>query len=396
MANNQIVISRIQHRRGRRENLPQPLLPGETAVTSDTSQVWVGQDPDLAPSSINVYNDKADATAQNIVDTNIVEAEFDATFTLANFTTMQGELVVDATVTLTAEDILYDDTYRGTIKTLAASGGTGYTTGDVVTAISATGSGFVGTATAAAGALTGVTITAGGINYDSSTTFTVANGSGGTVTITDDDIHGTTVHIAGRTAIDVNNTIANIGTALTNTWFSAQLITSGAYGGTFSNGTRAANNHTEASNVVDLINRVNGDAASQTTGLVYTNLNLEVTAPPTVTSLQVAGSDLVTPLTTGTSVAYFRAPADITLTEVRASLLTASTSGAVTVDINVNGSSILGTLLTIDQDEKTSLTAATPVVISNTVIASDDEVTVDIDGAGTGALGLIVTFIGVS
>lgn len=393
---NQIVISRIQHRRGRRENLPQPLLPGEAAITSDTSQVWIGQDPTLAPSSINVYNDKSDTTAQNIITNNIVEAEFDASFTLANFTTLRSELVLDGTVTLTNDDILYDDTSRGTIKTLAATGGTGYNNGDVVTAISATGSGFVGTATAAAGALTGVTITSGGQNYDSTTTFTVANGSGGTVTITDADIHGTTVHIAARPAINVANNIANIGTALTNTSFNAQLITSGAYGGTFSNGTRSANNHTEAANVVALMNRVNGDSASQTTGLVYTNLNLEITPPPTQTTMQVAASDLVTALTTGTSVAYFRAPADITLTEIRASLLTASTSGAVTVDVNVNASSILSTLLTIDQDEKTSLTAATPVVISNTTINSDDEITVDIDGAGTGALGLIVTFIGVS
>jgi hypothetical protein len=75
MAN--IVISRIQHRRGRRENLPQPLLPAEVALTSDTNQAWIGQDPTLAVASINVYSDKLEATAQSIVDNNVLETRFD-------------------------------------------------------------------------------------------------------------------------------------------------------------------------------------------------------------------------------------------------------------------------------------------------------------------------------
>ena len=78
---------------------------------------------------------------------------------------------------------------------------------------------------------------------------------------------------------------------------------------------------------------------------------------------------------------------------VRASLLTASTSGAVTVDINKNGSTILSTKLTIDQDEKTSVTAATAAVLTSATAAADDEITIDIDGAGTGAKGLIVTLL---
>ena len=112
---------------------------------------------------------------------------------------------------------------------------------------------------------------------------------------------------------------------------------------------------------------------------------------------QLAASDLTTALEAGTSKAYFRAPRGFTVTEVRASLLTASTSGTVDIDINKNGTSILTTIITIDQDEKTSETAATPpVVISDgsEVVADDDEITVDIDAAGTGAAGLIVTLIG--
>ena len=110
--------------------------------------------------------------------------------------------------------------------------------------------------------------------------------------------------------------------------------------------------------------------------------------------IQMSVSDLTTALATGTSKAYCRAPHAMTLTGVRASLLTASTSGAVTVDINVNGSTILSTKLTLDANEKTSLTAAAAAVLSSTAIANDDEITVDIDGAGTGAKGLIVTLRG--
>lgn len=109
---------------------------------------------------------------------------------------------------------------------------------------------------------------------------------------------------------------------------------------------------------------------------------------------QIALSDLSTNLTTGTNMAYFRAPHDMTITAVRSSLLTASNSGLVTVDINKNGTTILSTKLSIDANEKTSVTAATAAVISDTSIADDDELTFDIDAAGTNAKGLVVTIIG--
>lgn len=108
-------------------------------------------------------------------------------------------------------------------------------------------------------------------------------------------------------------------------------------------------------------------------------------------TIDLACSDLTTPLTVGTTTAYIRARFAFTVVEVRASLKTASSSGAVTVDINKNGTSILSTKLTIDQGEKTSVTAATPAVISTAAFADDDEISIDIDGAGTDALGLIVS-----
>lgn len=110
--------------------------------------------------------------------------------------------------------------------------------------------------------------------------------------------------------------------------------------------------------------------------------------------IQLSASDLVTALTTGTGVGYVRSAQSFVIHEVRASLKTASSSGNVTVDVKKNGTSIFSTLLTIDATEKTSKTAATPAVISTSAVSDDDELSVDITGAGTGSTGLIVTIIG--
>ena len=107
-------------------------------------------------------------------------------------------------------------------------------------------------------------------------------------------------------------------------------------------------------------------------------------------------SDLTTDLATGTAVAYFRAPYAFTLTGVRASVITAPTGATVTVDINENGTSVLSTKLSIDASEKTSETAATAAVISDSSIANDSEITIDIDQVGStvAGAGLIVYLIG--
>jgi hypothetical protein len=113
-------------------------------------------------------------------------------------------------------------------------------------------------------------------------------------------------------------------------------------------------------------------------------------------SITVACSDETTNLTTGTAKITFRMPYAFTVTAVRASLTTAQTAGSIfTVDINESGTSILSTKLTIDNSEKTSTTAATPAVISDTSLADDAEITIDIDQVGTPlAKGLKVALIG--
>jgi len=109
----------------------------------------------------------------------------------------------------------------------------------------------------------------------------------------------------------------------------------------------------------------------------------------------IAVGDETTAITTGTAKVTFRMPFAMTLTAVRASLTTVSSSGIPTVDINEAGVTILSTKLTIDASEKTSTTAATAAVISDTALADDAEITIDIDVAGTGAAGLKVMLIGV-
>lgn len=111
--------------------------------------------------------------------------------------------------------------------------------------------------------------------------------------------------------------------------------------------------------------------------------------------LMISVSDETTALTAGVAKTTFRMPFAMNVTEVRANLNTVSSAGGpVTVDINEGGATILSTKLTIDDGEKTSVTAAAAAVISDGALADDAEITIDIDDEGTGAKGLKVTLIG--
>ena len=109
-----------------------------------------------------------------------------------------------------------------------------------------------------------------------------------------------------------------------------------------------------------------------------------------------AASDEITPLAEGDNKLTFRSAYAMTVTGVRASLNVAQSSGSIfTVDIQENGVTILSTLITIDNGEKTSTTAAAPPVISDTAIADDSEITINITQIGNGtARGLKIAIIG--
>lgn len=111
--------------------------------------------------------------------------------------------------------------------------------------------------------------------------------------------------------------------------------------------------------------------------------------------LAVAVTDEITALETATAAITFQIPDDFTLVSVFASLTEESSSGAVQVDLNLTGTgTIFSTPITIDVSELSSLTAATPPVLSTTAFSQGDEITVDIDSAGTGAKGLKIYMIG--
>lgn len=117
----------------------------------------------------------------------------------------------------------------------------------------------------------------------------------------------------------------------------------------------------------------------------------------TPVTIQVACSDETTALTAGTAKVIFRAPHAFTLTGVRASVNTAPTGGTLlTIDINETGTTVLSTKLTFDASEKTTTTAATPAVISDSAIADDAEISIDIDSVGStiAGAGLKVTLLG--
>lgn len=110
--------------------------------------------------------------------------------------------------------------------------------------------------------------------------------------------------------------------------------------------------------------------------------------------IQIACSDLATILTPVLLAGYFRVSAPFVLLGLRASLSVASTAGALTIDVNKNGVSIVPvTKITIAALSKTSV-GSPLAVITDAAMTDDAEITIDIDAAGANAKGLIVTFLG--
>ena len=101
----------------------------------------------------------------------------------------------------------------------------------------------------------------------------------------------------------------------------------------------------------------------------------------------IAASDEATDLATGTNKVYFRMPYAGTLLAVKATVNTAPTGSTLICDINKAGTSVLGTKLSIDASEKTSDTAASAATITDSALANDAEITIDIDQVGSTVAG---------
>lgn len=139
-----------------------------------------------------------------------------------------------------------------------------------------------------------------------------------------------------------------------------------------------------------------GETAGNNIWLDRVNSSLEYYDRQAPHHFMVAVSDESTDLTTGTSKLTFRMPYKMNLTGIRASVNTAPVGSTIIVDVNESGSTILSTKLSIDASEKTSTTATSAAVISDSTLADDAEITIDIDqvGSTTAGKGLKITFIG--
>lgn len=111
--------------------------------------------------------------------------------------------------------------------------------------------------------------------------------------------------------------------------------------------------------------------------------------------LSASVTDGVTAISTTGVKQTFRMPKAMTVTRIKGSLTSACTTGTLTVDINESGTTILSTKMTFDAGETTTETAATPLVISDSNLADDAEITIDVDNTGDGtAKGLKIYLIG--
>tara|TARA_R110000803_G_scaffold209229_1_gene278595 strand:+ start:376 stop:1038 length:663 start_codon:yes stop_codon:yes gene_type:complete len=110
---------------------------------------------------------------------------------------------------------------------------------------------------------------------------------------------------------------------------------------------------------------------------------------PSTESMIVSASDETTALTTGTAKTTWRMPYAFTLTAVKVSLTTTSSSGNPTIDINESGTSILSSPVAITAGQKTAT-----ATVGDSSLANLAEMTIDIDVAGTDATGLKIYLIG--
>tara|TARA_R110000822_G_scaffold117225_1_gene249326 strand:+ start:229 stop:966 length:738 start_codon:yes stop_codon:yes gene_type:complete len=116
--------------------------------------------------------------------------------------------------------------------------------------------------------------------------------------------------------------------------------------------------------------------------------------------IAIALGDEATVLATASTtvpVVTYHMPYGFTLTDVKVGLTVAGTgAGLVTIDVHEAGTTVLSTKVTVDATEKTSGTATTPMVISDSALAVDSliEIFVDVVDTDNVASGAKVYLIG--
>lgn len=151
--NNKVIISRIQNRRGLKQDLPQPLRPGEIGFATDTRQVFIGADPSVGVSgdfnSQSIFETTVGAKdyTQSIANNNIVaftvpfkkfhKGYFDGITRVASWspsanTTSTSSLKVFPSNSLVTTTAVVSANASSTIISLTAAPNTYITAGDIV------------------------------------------------------------------------------------------------------------------------------------------------------------------------------------------------------------------------------------------------------------------------
>ena len=114
------------------------------------------------------------------------------------------------------------------------------------------------------------------------------------------------------------------------------------------------------------------------------------------TSFVIACSDETSDLVVGDDKAQIRLPFQFELTSISANVNTAPVGSTISIQVQEDGTDILSTPITIDVSETTSATAATPPVISDSTLASNSIISIDLDqiGSSTAGTGLKINLIG--
>lgn len=128
-----------------------------------------------------------------------------------------------------------------------------------------------------------------------------------------------------------------------------------------------------------------GDVAATTVQAAIDELDAEKLAPGGIKTLygfSVVSEWQVVSAAEGWYSARFPFPDGLTVTKFVCAVNVAPTTGYIEVDLLASGVSMLSTPLTIDDGEYTSLTAAVPPVLSDTSLAYDELIRVDINAVG--------------
>ena len=79
----EFILSRIQHRRGKRSDLPQPLENGELGWCEDTHELYIGTNPENSPNGIELYSNApsgSEEDANSVLKNQIIETTTVGTF----------------------------------------------------------------------------------------------------------------------------------------------------------------------------------------------------------------------------------------------------------------------------------------------------------------------------